>query len=118
MPIDAIDHLTELLMSPELREHLIGMEELAPGLGFALRVSMSDSQPVVFANEAMPVQPGGVISGAEVLANLTNVARGVEMSILIHPEGGANRDKRNELILGALQVLNILDQEISVPVAA
>ncbi len=118
MPMDTIEHLTTLLMTPELRARLIELESLAPGMGFALRVTVCGSKPVLFANEAMPVRPDSTVPGAETLANLSNVELATEMSILIYPGGDAVEDNRGELILGALQVLDLLDKEISVQVAA
>ena len=118
MALNSTEQLTGLLASAALKARLAVLEGIAPKVGLALHLELDGKEPVLFANLTMPIEEDGSVANAETLAHLRIDELDLQMSILIDRSRPESQEKRSELVMAALQVLDYLDQEVSVPVAA
>ena len=120
MPLDTIENLSDLLDLPTVQSGLLTLEELAPETGFALQLTMMDGRPILFANSAAPQAATAeeMREMMEPVASLQNETSYPEVSVLVDQKALVNNRLRGDLVIASLQLLNILDQEMTVPVAA
>ena len=118
MALETTEQLTGLLSAAALKSRLAKLEGLVPGVGLALNLDLEGQEPILFANLSMPIEEDGSVANVETLAHLNIGALRLQVSILIHSPMSDLQSKRGDLVMAALQVLDYLDQEVSVPAAA
>lgn len=118
MALETTEQLTGLLSASTLKSRLANLEGLVPGVGLALNLEIEGKEPVLFANLSMPIEEDGTVANVETLAHLSIDELQLQMAILIHSPMADLQAKRGDLVMAALQVLDYLDQEVSVPAAA